>query len=151
MKWEQYLSVLSVKNPSPHVLSFACFSRKSFQVCLLQINVPSYIFLNRTFFTYVTIIKTLLRFAPEKNHHEVQLTIQENEVSISQWFGLHSSYLFLQIQFLGSIYLSLYSCEIYWYFSGIQHDVSYKASFFVHNIFYPLFFDMKLRIALQGI
>ena len=33
--------VLLVKNPSSHVLSHACFSRTSFLLCLLQLNIPS--------------------------------------------------------------------------------------------------------------
>ena len=37
---DQYVRVLA-KNPSSHVLSHACFSRTSFHLCLLQLNVPS--------------------------------------------------------------------------------------------------------------
>ena len=40
--------MLLTKNPSSCVLSHACFSRTSFHLCLLQLNVPSCVCLSKT-------------------------------------------------------------------------------------------------------
>jgi hypothetical protein len=57
---------LLAKNPSSCVLSCTCFSRTSFHLCLLQLNVPSWVCLSHS--PVSTSGKHFFTFAPEKHH-----------------------------------------------------------------------------------
>ena len=61
-----------VKNPSSHVLSCACFSRTSFHLCLLQLNIPPWVC--PSFSSVSTSGKHSFTCLPQQN--SIQLTFQ---------------------------------------------------------------------------